>query len=158
SSMALDFSSARPRNKDLRRFLDRGIRTYGEPGEKSSAIELTALSEKKLTAISRQLSARLAQRSGSTPCRRGRYSEPAAGDGQRLAGDVPALLAGKEQDGVRHLLRPADAADRDLLLVGRQHFRLEAAQHRRLDHARRHGVDRDAALRQLLRHHLRQRD
>ena len=85
-------------------------------------------------------------------------SEPAPGDGQRLAGDVGAFLAGQEQYGVGHVRRGADAADGDLLLVVGQHLRLEAGQHRRADHARRHGVDRDAAPGQLLGHHLRQRD
>src|SRR5262249_46345864 len=74
-------------------------------------------------------------------------SEPSAGDRQSLSGNVAGLFTRQEKDGVGNVFRPADTAHRDLLFIFGEHFGLEPAQHRRLNHARRHGINRDAAPR-----------
>src|SRR5258708_34791736 len=58
--------------------------------------------------------------------------EPPPGDRQGLPRDIAAFLGSQEKDGMSHVLRPADATDRDLLLVFGQDLRLDHAQHGRL--------------------------
>src|SRR5436190_13129091 len=83
----------------------------------------------------------------------------AAVDGNHSAGHVTAAVRSQEADHVRDLLRPAEAAERDLLQIGRPRaLRVDLHQPRRLDSAWGDRVDRDLLRPELARHGLRPAD
>ena len=78
--------------------------------------------------------------------------DPAAVDGDRLAGDERGCVRRQPQHGLRDLLGPTQSTDRlagDELALDLRLAVREAVDHRSLDHPRAHGVDADVGSREL---------
>lgn len=78
--------------------------------------------------------------------------EPAAGQVDRVAGDIVGLIGCQEYEGIRNLLRCAEALHGDELHMQIIVVRVVSRRHIRLNSAGRNGIYRNIVLCQLVSH------